>query len=77
MGSIYKRENNYTQAIISLNIAKTIDSQNPNIYFQLAENYLSKNDKKKAFEYLNKAKSLSKDASLLDKIQILKQQHNF
>ena len=76
IGSIYEKEKNYTQAIISLNMAKILDSKNAGIYFQLAENYLSANDKKKAFTMLDIAKSLSEDKNLLDKIQILKNQNN-
>ncbi|HEU64969.1 MAG: hypothetical protein KR126chlam4_01127 [Candidatus Anoxychlamydiales bacterium] len=76
IGSIYEKEKNYTQAIISLNMAKILDSKNAEIYFQLAENYLSANDKKKAFNMLDIAKSLSEDKNLLDKIQILKNQNN-
>ncbi|NGX44705.1 MAG: hypothetical protein K1060chlam3_00880 [Candidatus Anoxychlamydiales bacterium] len=76
IGSIYEKEKNYTQAIISLNMAKILDAKNAEIYFQLAGNYLSANNKKKAFNMLDIAKSLSKDKNLLDKIQILKNQNN-
>jgi len=72
---IYLIEKDYKKALPFFNIASTLNPNDANIYFHIAECHLSLNELKKALNFLNLAEKYSADSSLLDKILILKKQN--
>lgn len=76
IGAIFQREKNYTEAIKSYNMVLVLNKKNANVYFHIAENFLSLNEKKKAFMTLDLAEKYCQEKDLKEKIQILKKQNN-
>lgn len=75
LASIYEQEKNYTQAIISYKMAIVLNPEKDILYFNLAECFLSRDDKKEALENLKLAEKYTKDSSLKDKVQTLIKQN--
>jgi len=65
----------YETAIEAWKAVYSLHPKNPLGYFHAAECYLSIENKKEALQNLDKAEQLCKDASLLNRIQLLKSIH--